>query len=97
MWAISSRITSPKRSFRRDTFVRAVPSEIPGYVLGALRYDFGRYMGARALAEIPFAIGVVFLGDSFLRRQYLPLTLIAVGGVVLSGLALYLLHKRIDG
>ncbi len=78
-------------------FQSAVPSEIPGYVLGALRYNFGKYLGARALAEVPFAIAAVYLGETFLRRQYIPLIGIAVGGIVFSGLALYLLHKRING
>ena len=31
-------------------FQLAVPSEIPGYVLGALRYHFGKYLAARAIA-----------------------------------------------
>lgn len=76
-------------------FQIAVPSEIPGYVLGALRYDFRRYLGARAIAELPFAIGVVYLGDTFVQRQLLPLIAIAVGGLLLSAAALYLLHRRV--
>jgi uncharacterized membrane protein YdjX (TVP38/TMEM64 family) len=77
-------------------FQLAVPSEIPGYLLGALRYHFGRYLGARAIAEIPFALGAVYLGDTFVRRQYLPLIAIAVAGVILSFGALYLLHRRLE-
>jgi uncharacterized membrane protein YdjX (TVP38/TMEM64 family) len=77
-------------------FQIAVPSEIPGYVLGALKYHFGRYMGARAIAELPFAVGAVYLGDTFVRRQYVPLTAIAVGGVLLSAAAVYFLHKRME-
>ena len=76
-------------------FQLAVPSEIPGYVLGALRYPFWRYMAARALAESPFAVGTVYLGDTFLRRQYLPLIGIAVAGFLLTAVALYLLHRHI--
>jgi uncharacterized membrane protein YdjX (TVP38/TMEM64 family) len=77
-------------------FQLAVPSEIPGYVLGSLRYPFWRYLAARALAEVPFAIGTVYLGDTFVRRQYLPLVAMAVAGLIFSALALYLLHRRID-
>lgn len=77
-------------------FQLAVPSEIPGYVLGALRYHFGRYLGACAIAEALFAVGAVYLGDTFVRRQYVPLIAIAVGGVILSAAALYFLHKRIE-
>jgi uncharacterized membrane protein YdjX (TVP38/TMEM64 family) len=75
-------------------FQVAVPSEVPGYVLGAVHYHFGRYLGARALAEVPFAVGAVYLGDSFVRRQYGPLLAIAIGGILVSALALYLLHRR---
>jgi uncharacterized membrane protein YdjX (TVP38/TMEM64 family) len=77
-------------------FQLAVPSEIPGYVLGTLRYPFWRYLAARALAEVPFAVGTVFLGDTFVRRQYLPLVGIALAGLILISAALYVLHRRID-
>jgi uncharacterized membrane protein YdjX (TVP38/TMEM64 family) len=77
-------------------FQLAVPSEIPGYVLGALRYHFGKYLGARAIAEVPFAVGAVYLGDTFVRRQYLPLMAIALGGILLSAAAIHLLHRRLD-
>ena len=77
-------------------FQLAVPSEIPGYVLGTLRYRFGSYFAARALAELPFAVGAVYLGESFVRRQYIPLVAIAVAGIGLSAGALYLLRRRLD-
>lgn len=77
-------------------FQLSVPSEVPGYVLGALRYPFGKYLGARAIAELPFAVGAVYLGDTFVRRQYLPLMAIAVAGIALSAIAIHLLHKRLD-
>jgi len=77
-------------------FQAAVPSEIPGYVLGALRYNFGKYMAARAIAEIPFAVAAVYLGDTFLRRQFVPLIAIAVGGILFSAAALYFLHRRLE-
>jgi uncharacterized membrane protein YdjX (TVP38/TMEM64 family) len=76
-------------------FQLAVPSEIPGYVLGALRYSFWRYLGARAVAEVPFAIGTVYLGDTFVRREHALLVAIALAGVAFSSAALYLLHRRI--
>jgi uncharacterized membrane protein YdjX (TVP38/TMEM64 family) len=78
-------------------FQLAVPSEIPGYVLGALRYHFGKYLAARAIAELPFAVGAVYLGDSFVRGQYLLLMVIATVGLALSAVALYVLRRRIDG
>ncbi len=77
-------------------FQLAVPSEMPGYVLGALRYHFGRYLAACAITEIPFVLGVVYLGDTFVRRQYIPLITIAVCGVILSAVTLYFLNKRLE-
>ncbi|MGI9326626.1 MAG: TVP38/TMEM64 family protein [Pseudomonadales bacterium] len=50
-------------------FQAAVPSEIPGYVLGILHYRFDRYLMALALTEVPYAIATVFLGDSFLKGR----------------------------
>jgi uncharacterized membrane protein YdjX (TVP38/TMEM64 family) len=75
-------------------FQLAVPSEVPGYLLGLIRYPFWQYLGALALAELPFAIVATYLGDSFLeRRTYL---LMGVGAAVaaFSAWALYTLHRR---
>lgn len=54
-------------------FQLALPSEIPGYVLGLARYPAGRYLAALALVELPYAAGVVLMGESFLDRKVLPL------------------------
>ena len=75
-------------------FQLAVPSEVPGYLLGAVRYPFGKYLAARAVAEAPFAVGSVLLGDTFVNRQYGLLAAVAGVGVLISGGALYLLHRR---
>jgi uncharacterized membrane protein YdjX (TVP38/TMEM64 family) len=76
-------------------FQLALPSEVPGYVLGLVRYHFWKYIAALALAELPYAVATIYLGSGFIeRRTYL---LISVGGVVaLFGLALYTLHKRVS-
>jgi uncharacterized membrane protein YdjX (TVP38/TMEM64 family) len=78
-------------------FQTALPSEVPGYVLGFARYSFWKYLCALALAELPYAVATVYLGASFIeRRTYL---LIGVGMIVLifSGWALYTLHRRVAG
>lgn len=61
----------------------AVPSEIPGYLLGLAGYPFRRYLAALALTELPYAAGAVLLGEGFLRRQFW-----LMAGLGLSGLAL---------
>jgi len=61
-------------------FQLALPSELPGYLVGMLRYRFGAYVVALALAELPYAAGAVFLGDSFVRGDHV--------GIVVAGVAL---------
>lgn len=75
-------------------FQLALPSEIPGYVLGAVRYRFVKYLAVLAIAELPFAIGSVYLGDSFIRRQLWPFLLIGLAGVATSAFLFRRLHAR---
>lgn len=77
-------------------FQIALPSEVPGYLLGLVRYHFWKYLAALALAELPYAVATVYLGAGFIeRRTYL---LVGVGSAVaaFSGWALYTLHRRIS-
>ena len=68
-------------------FQLALPSEIPGFVLGVVRYPIGRYLVALAIAELPYTVGTVILGVSFVERRVG--ALIALGSlVVLAGVFL---------
>jgi uncharacterized membrane protein YdjX (TVP38/TMEM64 family) len=62
----------------------AVPSDVAGYVFGLVRCRPGVFMLALALAEVPYALGAVYLGLSFLQRNLIPLLLGLLG---LLGLA----------
>ena len=62
----------------------ALPSEIPGYVLGMARYPFHRYLAALALTELPYALGTIYLGQSFLERRSMLLLVLGVIAIVLS-------------
>ena len=73
----------------------ALPSEIPGYLCGLLRVRLRIYLTALALAELPFAIGTVWVGESILQREGGWLIGLGVAAMVISGYALYLLHKRL--
>jgi uncharacterized membrane protein YdjX (TVP38/TMEM64 family) len=77
-------------------FQIALPSELPGYLLGLVRYDFARYLLALAIAEAPYAVVTVYLGATFLERR--PAILISVGAGVLafSAIAFLLLRKRLS-
>jgi uncharacterized membrane protein YdjX (TVP38/TMEM64 family) len=74
----------------------ALPSEIPGYLFGTLRVRFATYLVALALVELPFAVGTVLLGESFVRREGAWLLGLAVIGIGTSMYAVYLLHRRMD-
>lgn len=51
-------------------FQLALPSEIPGLVLGLARFPLRRYLMALAIAELPYAIGTTMLGASFVSRRF---------------------------
>lgn len=72
-------------SFRHVlVFQLTVPSEIPGYVLGLAGCRFRTFAIAMALGELPFAIGAVYLGESFLARNYALLFAIGIAGIAFS-------------
>jgi uncharacterized membrane protein YdjX (TVP38/TMEM64 family) len=75
-------------------FQLALPSEVPGYLLGIIRYPFFRYLLALALAEIPFAAGAVYLGRSFLERNYLMMFGFGLAGIALMIGAVAAWHHR---
>ncbi len=62
----------------------SVPSDIGGYFFGLVKYPARVYFAALLVAELPYALGAVLLGDAFLQRR-LTLMLIAVAatGLVL--------------
>lgn len=51
-------------------FQLALPSEIPGLVLGLARFPLERYLLALAVAELPYAVGTTLLGASFVSRSF---------------------------
>jgi uncharacterized membrane protein YdjX (TVP38/TMEM64 family) len=65
-------------------FQAAVPSEIPGYILGILRYRFILYLAALAITELPYAIATVYLGESFLQGESTVFILLGFAVIVLG-------------
>lgn len=77
-------------------FQLALPSELPGYLLGLVRYRFIKYILALGLGELPYAVGTVYLGVSFVeRRTYALLGLGLVGALCLAW-ALRMFYKRMS-
>lgn len=89
--AWQSKVTEKTRFIHILLFQAIVPSEIPGYVLGILRYRFHYYLAALALTELPYVIGVVFLGESFLKGEG---TLIILLGLAVVALGVVLTQFR---
>lgn len=71
-------------------FQAVVPSEIPGYVLGILRYRFTYYLAALAITELPYVIGVIYVGESFLKGEGTLIILLGAATVLLGALWLRL-------
>jgi uncharacterized membrane protein YdjX (TVP38/TMEM64 family) len=61
----------------------ALPSEAAGYLCGLLRVPPLAYLGALAVAEVPYALGTVLLGAAFFQRQYPLLLSVAASGLLL--------------
>jgi uncharacterized membrane protein YdjX (TVP38/TMEM64 family) len=72
----------------------AVPSDAAGYVFGIIRRRPATFLVALALVEVPYALGAVYLGVSFLERNLLTLLALGAAGIGLSAWALTRLHRR---
>jgi uncharacterized membrane protein YdjX (TVP38/TMEM64 family) len=74
-------------------FCMAVPSEIPGYLLGGLHYPFLKFLGAIALAESIYAFGIVIAGQSLVGAKPLPLLIMIAVLIIILFLARLLLRR----
>lgn len=73
----------------------AFPSEIPGYLLGLVRYPPSRYLSALAIAELPYAVGTVLLGEGFVERRIGMLAALGVTAVVAALVLSLVLRRRL--
>lgn len=79
------------------TIQLAIPSDLASYLFGLVRCRFPVFAAALALAEIPYALGAVYLGASFLERRILPLAVLGIAGVLISAWAVHRLHSAPAG
>lgn len=77
-------------------FQLAMPSEVPGYLLGLVRYSFVRYILVVAIGELAWAVGTVLLGDSLIKRQVAPALAIAAAAAVFTAIAYARLHRGLE-
>jgi uncharacterized membrane protein YdjX (TVP38/TMEM64 family) len=53
-------------------FCFAIPSEVPGYVFGGLRYPFLKFLVAIVIVESIYAFGIVIAGESLTAAKPFP-------------------------
>jgi uncharacterized membrane protein YdjX (TVP38/TMEM64 family) len=91
------RYVGPSTPFRVVLLLQiGLPSEIPGYVLGLVKYPFGKFMLALALAELPYTVATVYLGAGFVSAKS---GFVLAIGFALAGLSLgafYLLRRHLQ-
>jgi uncharacterized membrane protein YdjX (TVP38/TMEM64 family) len=73
-----------------------LPSEFPGYILGAARYHFGKYFLATVLSEIPYALITVYAIDAVLKKDITLLFFGALFWLLFASLMLYLFYKKFN-
>jgi uncharacterized membrane protein YdjX (TVP38/TMEM64 family) len=78
-------------------FWLASPSEIPGYVLGTLRYPFWKYIAAAMIAEFPFALISIYASEAFLAKNMALFTAIVFFGFFILVTMFYFFKKRLKG
>lgn len=91
-----------ERRIGRDTpfgvvllFQLALPSEVPGYVLGLARYPVLKYLAALACVEVPYAIATVWLGQEFVAREVLPFVAVVALGAGVAALAVQRVRRHL--
>lgn len=84
------RITQKTNLFVMFLFRLLAPSEIPGYLLGIIRYRFTKYLLITFFAELPFAWGAVYASEIFLQQEFLYFA----GFLLVAGLVYLVLRRR---
>jgi len=76
-------------------FCFAVPSEVPGYLFGGLHYPFLKFLGAIAIVESIYALGIVIAGENLVAaKPFSLLTTVAI--LIVFGVAARLLLRRLQ-
>jgi uncharacterized membrane protein YdjX (TVP38/TMEM64 family) len=103
------RLLSPEHLARYEEFVSkrapfglvllfqlALPSEVPGYLLGLARYPFGLYFLSLALGELPYALATIYLGDGVMNGRLVQAVGFGAAVAILSAWAYRTLHRRLS-
>jgi uncharacterized membrane protein YdjX (TVP38/TMEM64 family) len=72
----------------------ALPSEVPGYLLGVVGYPFARYLAALGIVELTYGIATVYLGVGVVERRAAPIVAAAAALLLATACTAYLLGRR---
>ena len=87
---------SPRSEFILVLLFRlSMPAEIPGYVLGIIRYNFSKYFLATLISEFPFGFLVVYGSEALIMRKTIIFFALVAGGIATMGAMFYLFTKKI--
>jgi uncharacterized membrane protein YdjX (TVP38/TMEM64 family) len=76
-------------------FQLALPSELPGYILGFARYPLRRYLAVLVVAEIPYAVVTMLIGTSFVERRVGVLLIVGAAAALATLVLTRELHRRL--
>ena len=78
-------------------FQLALPSEVPGLVLGLAHFPLERYLLALAIAELPYAVGTTMLGASFVARRFGLLLSLGALAIIMAIVLGRVFRRRLGG
>jgi len=105
-YVLAQKIFSPKKAgyYKQElsaqanfltvlVFRLAMPTEIAGYALGAIKYNFVKYLIATAIAETPFALIVVYSGEALVEANKIKFIFFVFLALILTSAMAYLFKK----
>lgn len=90
------QVITEKSSFLLvELFFLAMPVEIPGYVLGAAKYTYWKFILAAFIAYLPFNMLIIYAGEAFIQRNTAVLGVFLGLFVGLFCMALYAFYRKV--
>ena len=89
-----NKLSTKKQFWIVLVFRLAVPSEITGFTLGILKYNFRKYLIATFISELPFAFLAVYSGIALVDGDiFIFIILVFFTLIIISAMSLYLKNQ----
>lgn len=62
----------------------ALPSEMPSFALGIMRYPLRRFWPVLLASELPFALWAVYLSAALIENRFVPFVLVLLAGLAVA-------------